>query len=183
MTGNRASEGAPGGAGDFLANRLAIASTAYVAPSAVLVGHVQVGDDSSVWPVAVLRGDYAPIEVGSESNVQDGAVLHVDQNAPCRLGDRVTVGHRAVVHGATVEDDCLVGIGAVILTGARIGAGSLVGAGAVVPEGTQIPPGSLVLGVPGRVARAVDRALEERIRQSAANYVRYARAYREGRLG
>ena len=173
----------PGGPGDFLTNRIDVASSAYVASSAVLLGHVRVGSDSSVWPTAVLRGDYAAIEIGSETNVQDGAVLHVDQDAPCRLGDRVTVGHRAVVHGATVEDDCLIGIGAVVLTGVRVGVGSFVGAGAVVPEGAQIPPGSLVLGVPGRVVREVDPELSDRIRQSAANYVLYSRAYGEGRLG
>lgn len=172
-----------GGCGDFLPNRIELAASVYVAPSAVLLGHVRIGEDSSIWPTTVLRGDYAPIEIGRETNVQDGSVLHVDQDAPCRLGDRVTVGHRAVVHAATVEDDCLIGMGSVVLTGARVGAGSLVGAGAVVPEGMQIPPGSVVLGLPGRVVKAVTPRLAARIRQSAANYVLYARGYRDGRLG
>jgi len=175
--------GQEGGCGAFLPNRIELAATVYVAPSAVLLGHVRVGADSSIWPTPVLRGDYAPIEIGRETNVQDGSVLHVDQDAPCVLGDRVTVGHRAVVHGAAVEDDCLIGMGSVVLTGARVGTGSLVGAGAVVPEGMHIPPGSVVLGVPARVVRPVTPELTARIRQSAANYVLYAQGYREGRLG
>jgi len=167
----------------FEGKRPTIAPTAYVAPSAVLLGHVRIGPQSSVWTTVVLRGDYSPIEIGSFTNLQDGAVVHGDDGFPSRLGDRVTVGHRAVVHASVVEDDCLVAIGAILLTGVRVGAGSFIGAGSVVPEGTTIPPGSLVLGVPGRIIRPVDDGLRERIRQSADNYVEYARGYREGRLG
>jgi carbonic anhydrase/acetyltransferase-like protein (isoleucine patch superfamily) len=157
--------------------------SAYVSPAAVLLGRVTIGADASVWPTAVLRGDYAPIELGAESNLQDGVIVHTDQDAPCRVGARVTVGHRAVLHAATIEDDSLIGIGAILLTGVHVGSGSLVGAGAVVPEGMRIPPGSLVLGVPGRVVRPVDAAMRARIERSAQNYVLYTRAYRAGRIG
>jgi len=176
-------ERSPGGLGDLLPSRLEVDPTAYVAPSAVLLGHVRIGPQSSIWPTTVLRGDYSEIEIGSSTNLQDVAIVHGDDGFPCRLGDRVTVGHRAVVHASVVEDDCLVAMGAILLTGVRVGAGSFIGAGAVVPEGTTIPPGSLVLGVPGRIVRPVGEDLRERIRQSADNYVEYARAYREGRLG
>lgn len=168
--------------GALYAQRLHIDPTAYVAPTAVLLGRVQIGPDSSVWPGAVLRGDTAAIDVGSESNLQDGVVVHCDPEYPTRIGDRVTVGHGAVVHGAVVESDCLVAIGAVLLNGVHLGPGSMVGAGAVVPEGMQVPERTLVLGVPARFARPVDDELHERIRQSAATYVRYGRTYREGRL-
>jgi carbonic anhydrase/acetyltransferase-like protein (isoleucine patch superfamily) len=157
--------------------------SAYISPAAVLLGTVTIGAEASVWPTAVLRGDYAAIEVGAESNLQDGVIVHTDQDAPCRVGARVTVGHRAVLHAATIEDDSLIGIGAILLTGVHVGRGSLVGAGAVVPEGMRIPPGSLVLGVPGRVVRSVDAAMRARIERSAQNYVLYTRAYRAGRIG
>jgi carbonic anhydrase/acetyltransferase-like protein (isoleucine patch superfamily) len=173
----------PGGPGDFLPTRLAIDPSAYISPAAVLLGTVTIGADASVWPTAVLRGDYAPIELGAESNLQDGVIVHTDQDAPCRVGARVTVGHRAVLHAATIEDDSLIGIGAILLTGVHVGRGSLVGAGAVVPEGMRIPPGSLVLGVPERVVRGVDAAMRARIERSAQNYVLYTRAYRAGRIG
>lgn len=173
----------PGGPGDFLPTRLTIDPTAYVSPAAILLGHVTLGAHSSVWPTAVLRGDWAPVEVGARTNLQDGAILHTAEDTPCRLGNGVTVGHRAVVHAAVVEDGCLIGIGAIVLTGARIGAGSLVGAGALVAEGAQIPPGSLVLGMPARVIRPVDAALRRLIEGAAENYVEYCRRYREGRMG
>jgi len=173
----------PGGPGDFLPTRLVVDPSAYISPAAVLLGTVTIGAEASVWPTAVLRGDYAAIEVGAESNLQDGVIVHTDQDAPCRVGARVTVGHRAVLHAATIEDDSLIGIGAILLTGVHVGRGSLVGAGAVVPEGMRIPPGSLVLGVPGRVVRSVDAAMRARIERSAQNYVLYTRAYRAGRIG
>jgi carbonic anhydrase/acetyltransferase-like protein (isoleucine patch superfamily) len=173
----------PGGPGDFLPTRIEIDPSAYVSPAAVLLGRVTIGAEASVWPTAVLRGDYAAIEIGAESNLQDGVIVHTDQDAPCRVGARVTVGHRAVLHAATIEDDSLIGIGAILLTGVHVGSGSFVGAGAVLPEGTRIPPGSLVLGVPGRVVRAVNETLRARIERSAQNYVLYTRAYRAGRIG
>jgi carbonic anhydrase/acetyltransferase-like protein (isoleucine patch superfamily) len=152
---------------------------AYVDPSAIIQGRVRVAARASIWPLAVLRGDEDTITVGEDTNVQDGVVMHADPGFPATLGSRVTVGHRAVVHGARVEDDCLVGIGAVLLNGVHLGAGSLVGAGAVLPEGMQVPPGSVVLGVPARVVRPVTARLRKRIEDSAARYVERARQRRE----
>ncbi len=148
----------------------------YVHPSAVIIGDVTLGRDASVWPTAVLRGDSDAIVIGDETNVQDGAVVHVDPGFPVRVGHRVTIGHRAVIHGCTIEDDCLIGIGAIILNGAVIGTGSVIGAGAVVREGMIVPPGSLVLGVPGKVVRAVDDELRGRIVRGAKAYVERLRA-------
>lgn len=138
--------------------------------AACVIGRVRLGRAASVWPNATLRGDTDWITVGDESNIQDGAVLHADQGSPCVVGRAVTVGHLACVHGCTVEDEVLVGIGAVVLNGARIGSGSIVGAGAVIPEGTAVPPGSLVLGTPGRVVRETTAAQREDIRRSARHY-------------
>lgn len=145
---------------------------AYVHPLAFVCGDAALGPLASVWPYAVVRADNDRITVGAESNVQDGAVLHADPGAPCTLGARVSVGHRAVVHGATVHDDCIIGIGAVVLNRAVVGAGTIVGAGALVPEDRAIPPNSLVLGVPGRVLRETTPAERERIRRTADAYVR-----------
>jgi carbonic anhydrase/acetyltransferase-like protein (isoleucine patch superfamily) len=136
---------------------------AWVAPGAVLVGRVTVRRGASIWYGCVLRSDFdgAEIEIGEDSNIQDGTLVHVDENMPCRVGARVTVGHGAILHAATIGDDCLVGMGAIVLSEARIGAGSIVAAGAVVPERAEVPPGVLVAGVPARVRRAVtdeDRA-------------------------
>jgi carbonic anhydrase/acetyltransferase-like protein (isoleucine patch superfamily) len=147
----------------------------YIHDSAVIIGDVTLGRDASVWPTAVLRGDNDSIVIGDESNVQDGAVIHVDPGKPVRVGKRVTIGHRAVIHGCTIEDDCLIGIGAIVLNFAVIGAGSVVGAGAVVLEHTVIPPGSLVLGVPAKVVKPVDDALRARTFDGAQIYVRKAR--------
>ncbi len=151
---------------------------AFVAAGATLVGAVRLGADASVWYAAVIRADGAPIEVGAGSNVQDGAVLHADPGLPVRVGERCSIGHRAVVHGCTVGDDALVGMGAVVLNGAVVGAGSLVAAGTVVLEGAEVPPGSLVAGIPGKVKREVTDAERERIRSGAATYVTRARRYR-----
>ncbi len=140
--------------------------------AAVVIGRVRLGRDVSVWPTAVIRGDSDVIEVGDASNVQDGAVLHADAGVPCHVGRGVTIGHRAIVHGCTVADDCLVGMGAIVMNGVRIGEGSIVAAGAVVTEGTQVPPGSLVVGVPARVARPTTQAERESIARSALHYVR-----------
>jgi carbonic anhydrase/acetyltransferase-like protein (isoleucine patch superfamily) len=145
---------------------------AYVHPLAFVCGDAVLGPRASVWPFAVIRGDNDRITVGAESNVQDGAVLHADCGVPCTIGARVSVGHRAVVHGATVHDDCIVGIGAVVLNGAVIGAGTIVGAGAVVRERQEVPPGSLVVGTPARVLRATTPEELARIRRTAAAYVR-----------
>lgn len=152
--------------------------TAFIAPGAVVLGDVTLGARASVWYAAVVRGDVNSIVIGEATNVQDGSVVHVDDDWPTRIGARVGVGHRAIVHGCTVEDDCLIGMGSVLLNGVRIGAGSVVAAGAVVPEDTTVPPGSLVVGVPARVTRPVDAALRERIRTTWQHYVAEAERHR-----
>jgi carbonic anhydrase/acetyltransferase-like protein (isoleucine patch superfamily) len=146
------------------------------------MGDVTIGAESSVWYGAVLRGDMAPIVIGSQTNLQDGTIVHVDEGVPCRIGSRVGVGHRVILHGCTVEDDCLIGMGSVLLNEVQVGAGSVVAAGAVLPEGMQAPPGSLVMGVPARVVRAVDERLARRIAETWSHYVGQARAHREGRF-
>ena len=155
--------------------------TAFVASTAVVVGDVTLGARSSVWYQAVLRGDLAPITIGAETNVQDGTIVHVDTGGPCTIGRRVGVGHRVILHGCEVEDECLIGMGSVVLNRVRIGTGSVVAAGAVVPEGMIVPPGSLVMGVPGRIVRRVDAELSGRIADTWAHYVEMAREHREGR--
>lgn len=152
----------------------------FVAPGARLIGRVRLGDMASVWFNAVLRGDNEPIEIGDGSNVQDNAVLHTDPGFPIRLGADVTVGHGAIVHGCTVGDGTLVGMGAIVLNGARIGEGALIGAGALVAEGKDIPDGALVLGSPGKVVRTLDDAARARLREAAAIYRARLEAYRDG---
>lgn len=148
-----------------------VAESAWVAPSADVVGAVELHDESSVWYTAVLRADYDPIVLGRRSNLQDGVVVHTDVGRPAHIGSGVSVGHRAVLHGCTIGDDCLIGMGSVVLNGAVIGEGSLVAAGAVVPEGAVIPPRSLVAGVPGKVRRELTDEDLERIRRNADVYV------------
>jgi carbonic anhydrase/acetyltransferase-like protein (isoleucine patch superfamily) len=154
--------------------------TAFVAPGACDRGDVVLGEEASVWYTAVLRGDMAPIRIGDRSNLQDGVIAHVDENVACTIGDRVGVGHRAILHGCTVEDDCLIGMGSILLNGVRVGRGSVVGAGALLREGMQVPPGSLVMGVPGRIVRPVDAALTRRIEQTWRHYVGLARRHHAG---
>ena len=150
----------------------------YVAEGAWVIGKVVLGDRVSIWPCAVLRGDEDWISIGEDSNVQDGAVMHADSGYPVKVGKRVTVGHGAVVHGATVGDDVLVGMGAVILTGATIGNASVVAAGALVTEGTTVPPGSVVMGIPAKVVRPVKGGDLERITESYKAYLKLAGSYR-----
>ena len=155
-----------------------IAPTAYIDPAAVIIGDVTIGERSSVWPNAVLRGDVNRITIGEETNVQDGSVLHVEYALhELILGNRVTVGHSVVLHGCTVEDDSLIGIGAIVLNGALIGEGSVIAAGALVPEGMQIPPGSLAMGVPAKVRRTVTPEERERFRLNAQHYVELREKY------
>jgi carbonic anhydrase/acetyltransferase-like protein (isoleucine patch superfamily) len=155
--------------------------TAFIASTAAVMGDVTLGEESSVWYSAVLRGDMAPIVVGAQSNIQDGTIVHVDAGVPCTIGRRVAVGHRVILHGCTVGDDCLIAMGSVLLNGVQIGAGSVVAAGAVVPEGMQVPPGSLVMGLPGRIIRPVDAELSKRATATWSHYVKEARAHREGK--
>ncbi|MBV9880071.1 MAG: gamma carbonic anhydrase family protein [Gemmatirosa sp.] len=153
---------------------------AFIHPLAFVCGDVVLGPRASVWPFAVVRADTDRITIGAESNVQDGSVLHADPGVPCTIGARVVVGHRAIVHGATVDDDVLIGMGAIVLNRATIGRGSIVGAGALVPEGMVVPPDSLVLGVPGRVVRPTTDADRAGIAHGAAAYVALQGRHRRG---
>lgn len=146
----------------------------------MVLGDVTLEQESSVWYNAVLRADMAPITIGAQSNIQDLSLIHVDEGLPCSIGRRVGVGHRAILHGCTVEDESLVGMGAILLNGVRIGRGSVVGAGAVLPEGMVVPPGSLVLGVPARVVRVVDEVLKARIQGTWRHYVEESKRHRSG---
>jgi len=154
-------------------------SGVYVAPSAVVV----LGDGASVWHNAVVRGDIDAIRVGRQSNIQDGAVLHVTGGVyPVRIGDRVSLAHGAIVHGCVIEDDCLIGIGAIVLDGATVGRGSLVAAGCVVPEGMNVPPGSLVAGLPGRVRGPLDQAQRELVTRITVRYLEHTRKALRGEI-
>jgi carbonic anhydrase/acetyltransferase-like protein (isoleucine patch superfamily) len=145
------------------------------------MGDVTLGEESSVWYGAVLRGDMAPIVIGAQSNIQDGTIVHVDAGVPCHVGQRVGVGHRVILHGCTVDDECLIAMGSVLLNGVIIGTGSVVAAGAVVPEGMQVPPHSLVMGVPGRIVRSVDAGLAQRMASTWRHYVKEAKAHMAGK--
>lgn len=159
-----------------------IEPTAFIARGAIVLGDVQLGDQTSLWYNAVVRGDTERIVIGDASNIQDLTMVHADPGLPCLIGQRVTVGHRAILHGCTIEDECLIGMGAIVLNGARVGRGSVIGAGAVVSESTIIPPGSVVLGIPGRVVRPVDDAMRERIDHAWRHYVAQAEDHRRGRF-
>ncbi|MFI2642535.1 gamma carbonic anhydrase family protein [Streptomyces sp. NPDC018610] len=152
---------------------------AFVAPTATVVGDVSLGAGAGVWYGAVLRGDVERIAVGASSNVQDNCTLHADPGFPVVVGERVSIGHNAVVHGATVEDDCLIGMGATVLNGAVIGAGSLVAAQALVPQGMRVPPGSLVAGVPAKVRRELTEEERQGITLNGTMYAELAVAHRE----
>jgi carbonic anhydrase/acetyltransferase-like protein (isoleucine patch superfamily) len=152
--------------------------TAYIDDSAQVIGDVDIGEESSVWMCAVLRGDVHSIRVGRRTNVQDGAIVHVMSGShPTTIGDSVTVGHGAIVHGCTIEDRCLVGMGAIVLNGARVGTGSIVAAGALVVENMNVPPRSLVMGSPGKVTRLLTQAEIAGIQQYADRYVEYRLGY------
>ncbi len=157
-----------------------IASSAYVDPSAQVIGDVVVGERSSIWPLVTIRGDVNHIRVGDETSVQDNSVLHVDHRVyPCIVGNRVTVGHSVVLHGCVVEDDALIGIGAIVLNGARIRTGAVVAAGALVPEGMDVPAFTLVMGTPAKVKRAVTPDEQQRFKENCQNYVKLTAIYKE----
>ena len=150
----------------------------FLAPSAIVIGDVETGDDASFWFGVVVRGDVNWIRIGSGTNIQDGSKLHVTTDRfPLAIGHRVSVGHGAIVHGCTIEDDCLIGIGATVLDGASIGSGSLVAAGALVPEGAEIPDGHLAMGIPARVVRPVSEEETQRILHTAEHYVKLKNSY------
>jgi carbonic anhydrase/acetyltransferase-like protein (isoleucine patch superfamily) len=156
-----------------------IADSAYVDPGAHVIGDVEIGESSSIWPTSVLRGDIEPIRVGAMTNIQDGSLIHTDRGFPAVIGDRVTVGHAAVLHGCTVEDDSLIGIGARVLTGARIGRGAVVAAGALVPEGMDVAPDTLVMGTPAKPRRPVTAEEKIRFERGVAGYAERARQFKE----
>ena len=160
-----------------------VANDAFVAPNATLIGRVTLGERASVFYGAVLRGDIDSITIGAGSNVQDNVSMHTDVGIKLTVGSGVSIGHNAVVHGCTIEDDCLIGMGAVVLNHAVIGAGSLVAAGAVVLEDTIIPPGSLVAGVPAKVRRQLTDAEKDKVRHNASGYVELAARHRALGLG
>jgi carbonic anhydrase/acetyltransferase-like protein (isoleucine patch superfamily) len=160
-----------------------IHDTAYVAPNATVIGEVRIAAEASVWFGCVLRGDNEPIDIGPRTNVQDLTVIHTDEGIPCILGAAVTVGHRVVLHGATIEDGALIGIGAIVLNGATVGSEALIGAGALVTEGQIIPPRHLALGVPAKVIRELTGEEIERLRAAAAHYVDRAAAFRTSGQG
>ncbi|MEJ5238237.1 gamma carbonic anhydrase family protein [Limisphaera sp. VF-2] len=149
----------------------------YVAPSAVVLGEVILGEEVSLWPHTVLRADLNRIVVGRGTNLQDCCVLHLSEDRPCEVGSHVTVGHGAILHACRVEDECLIGMRATVLDGAVIGSQSIVGAGAVVKEGFQVPPGSLVVGVPARVVRSLTETERAGLRARALEYIELARAH------
>src|SRR4051794_15619258 len=147
-----------------------IADDVFIAPGAIVVGDVEIGAGSSIWFNAVLRGDVAPIRVGERSNVQDGAVLHIDPDAPCIIGDDVTIGHSAVVHGTTIGDGVTIGMGAIILSRSKVGTGAMIAAGSVLAEDAVVPPGTLWMGVPAKERREVDEALKARLTYGTNRY-------------
>ena len=162
----------------YRGTRPRVAPSAFIDDSAQIIGDVEIGDESSVWMCAVLRGDVHWIKVGARSNIQDGAVVHAMTGThPTSIGDNVTVGHAAVIHGCTVESHCLVGIGAILLNGCHIGAGSIVAAGALITEGLNVPAKSLVMGSPGKVKRLLTQAEIADIQLYADRYVGYRLDY------
>jgi carbonic anhydrase/acetyltransferase-like protein (isoleucine patch superfamily) len=164
----------------YRGKRPQIAASAYIDPAAVVIGDVLIGEDSSVWPCAVIRGDVHYIRIGARTNVQDGSILHVMRDEhPLILGDDVTIGHSVTLHGCTIASRCLIGMGAVILNGVTVGSGSIVAAGTLIREGKDIPPGSLVAGHPGKVLRTLGPEQQTMIDRYSARYVEYKEIYRK----
>ncbi|MXW21129.1 MAG: gamma carbonic anhydrase family protein [Gammaproteobacteria bacterium] len=151
----------------------------FVAPDAAVIGSVELGEDSSVWYGAVLRGDTEPIRIGARSNIQDGTVVHTDDDFPTTIGDDVTVGHNVILHGCTIEDGCTIGMGAILLNGSRVGANSLVAAGALLPEGREYPSDSLIMGVPARAVRELTDDERARVAEGSGVYLLRAREHRD----
>ena len=156
-----------------------IKETSFISPNASLIGRVKIGENSSVWFNTVLRGDMESISIGDESNIQDLSMGHADPGFPLVVGNRVTIGHHCVVHGCRIEDDCLIGMGAIIMNGVRIGRGSIIGAGAVLLEGMEIPEFSMVIGSPAKIKKTYDESILDNIRKSAEIYVKRSISYRE----
>jgi carbonic anhydrase/acetyltransferase-like protein (isoleucine patch superfamily) len=152
----------------------------FIAPTATVIGDVTLGEDTGIWFGAVIRGDRDRIEIGAGSNIQDNAVVHTSRGYPARIGREVSVGHGAILHGCTIGDRVLVGMGAIVMNGAVVGEDSIIAAGAVVTEGAIIPPGSVVMGVPARVVKPATPDQKEGIRRNAESYMALARGYRNG---
>ncbi|USI74120.1 gamma carbonic anhydrase family protein [Sphingomonas morindae] len=165
---------------DGIAPRLPACGSAWIAPNATLIGDVRIAPGVSIWFGAVIRADNGAIEIGADTNVQDGALLHSDPDAPLRIGAGVTIGHGAIIHGCRIEDGALIGMGATLLNRARIGARALVGAGALVPEGRAFPPETLILGAPARAVRPLDPEALAGLARSARTYADKARRYAAG---
>ncbi len=165
---------------DDIEPRFADRASSFIAPDATLIGRVEIGRDASVWFGAVLRGDNEAIVIGDGSNVQEHTVMHTDMGFPLTIGAGCTIGHKVMLHGCTIGDNSLIGMGAIVLNGARIGANSLVGAGALVTEGKEFPEGSLIVGTPARAVRTLDADAIERIRWSASHYVANAKRFLQG---
>ena len=153
----------------------------FIAPGAFIAGDVHIKKGASIWPSASIRGDMAPVTIGENTSIQDNVTIHTNTNGPAHVGNNVTVGHNAIIHAATVEDNCIIGMGSIILDGAVIGEGSIVGAGAVVTPGTRIPPNSLVLGVPAKVVKQGD--FMDAIRENAEEYVKLTQRHKNGEFG
>ena len=157
-----------------------VAASAYIDEAATLIGDIQIGEDSSVWPGVVIRGDVHYVRIGARTNIQDGSVLHVMRDEhPLVLGDNVTIGHGVVLHGCTIESRCLIGMGSIILNGAKVGTGSIVAAGTLVTEGTMVPAGSLFMGHPGKLRRMLTPEDQKSIDDYAGRYVGYKETYRK----
>ena len=167
----------------LLPTRLDLHPDTWIAPGAVVVGDVTLAEEVSVWYGCVLRGDLEPIRVGKATNIQDLTLVHVDHHLPVTIGERVTIGHHCVIHGCAIEDDVLIGMGAVLLSGARVGRGALVAAGAVVREGFEVPAGAVAAGVPAKIRGEVDDRMRQRIARGVQDYLDSAEGYRAGRLG
>jgi carbonic anhydrase/acetyltransferase-like protein (isoleucine patch superfamily) len=163
---------------DHVAPRLGV--NAWVADSAQVIGNVELGEDASVWFGAVIRGDTESIRIGRNSNIQDASVLHADVGKPLTIGDNVTVGHQVMLHGCTVGDGSLIGIGAIVLNGAKIGKGCIVGAGSLVTEGKEFPDGSMIIGSPAKVVRELTPEQQQGLILSAAHYVENSRRFKAG---
>ena len=153
--------------------------SAFIARGAQIIGDVKLAEGSSIWYNAVLRGDISYVEVGARSNIQDGSILHVVNDGPCVVRENVTVGHGVILHACTIEPECLIGMGAIILTGAVVGRGSIIAAGALIPENIVVEPYSLMVGIPARLLRTLDRTSAEKNREWADKYVELARKHRE----
>ena len=162
---------------DYAGTKPNVAPDAFIAEGARVIGNVSIGQGASIWFNAVLRGDKDRIVIGNRTNVQDNATLHLDPGKPCIVGDGVTIGHAAIVHGCTIEENCLIGMGSTILSGARIGRDTIVGAHALVTENKEIPPGSLVLGVPAKVVRQLTPEEIDGIRKNVQGYYEHSRTF------